>query len=212
MDQAGSLESSHKVSARASPFFPVIATLVVITLAMIIRVASDPSFEGPPEVGSYLNPAFSLIDQDATPFTNASFDGKPRVILFGYTSCPDICPTSLAALAENITQLGVNASKLDFVFFTVDPKRDTSGRLKSYLAAFSPQLIGLTGKPATVSKALDDFHVFRAVRQNSGEGYSVDHTSTAYLISGDGRLQDVLKQEELGTTAALSKIKRLIAR
>lgn len=212
MDQTDSLKSLNKVSARASPFFLVIGALVIIALAMIIRVARDPSFEGPPDVGSYLNPAFSLVDQNARPFTNASFDGKPRIILFGYTSCPDVCPTSLAALAENITQLGASASKLDFVFLTVDPKRDTVARLKTYLAAFSAQLIGLTGKPATVSRALDDFQVFRAVRPNSGGGYSVDHTSTAYLISGDGRLRDVLKQEELGTTAALSKIKRLIAR
>ncbi len=196
---------------RAAPARVVAAMLAIITMAMVVRVASDPSLEAPPRIGALLDPQFSLIDQNGHPFTDAEFAGKPRVLLFGYTSCPDVCPTSLAALSENINELGAAAGKLDFVFVTVDPERDTPARLKSYLAAFSPRLIGLTGKSGALSNALDGYHVFRARRSGSSGDYTIDHTSTALLISVDGRLQSTIKEDQLGTGEALTKIRHLLS-
>jgi len=189
----------------------VVSALALIVGAMVLRVAFDSDLAPPPGVGSLLDPKFSLVDQNGKTFTNASFEGKPRLLTFGYTSCPDICPTTLSALAENITELGKNAGKLQWIFITVDPKNDTPARLKAYLAAFSPRLIGLTGSPGTVSAALDKYRVFRASKPQPEGTYSIDHTSTVFLITADGRLQNTIKESELGTRAALTKIKRLIS-
>jgi protein SCO1/2 len=132
-------------------------------------------------------------------------------LIFGYTSCPDICPTLLSELAENLAELGKKAGELNWVFITVDPKHDTPGRLKAYLAAFSPQIIGLTGSPHNVSLALNGYRVFRAARPHPDGTYSIDHTSTVFLISAGGRLQDTIRESDLGTESALTKIKRLIS-
>lgn len=208
-------ETSPERFGRPSPSFPawtVAVALVLITLAMVLRVAWDPGLDAPPRVGQFLDPKFSLVDQNGNVFTNAAFAGKPRVLLFGYTSCPDVCPTSLSALAENINELGPAAKGLIFAFVTVDPERDTPDRLKSYLSAFSPRIVGLTGKPLSVRKMLDGYHIFRE-RQPSPDGsYSVNHTSTVFLISGDGRLQETVAADALGRSAALKKIKRLASR
>lgn len=189
----------------------VVAALALIVGAMVVRVAWDSNLTIPPRTGSLLDPKFSLVDQNGKPFTNASFEGKPRLLIFGYTSCPDICPTILSALAENQTELGRNAAKLEWVFVTVDPQHDTPARLKTYLAAFSPRIIGLTGNPHTVSLVLDKYRVFRASRPRPDGTYSIDHTSTVFLVSADGHLQDTIKEGELGTRAALIKIERLIS-
>jgi protein SCO1 len=185
------------------------AALALVTAAMVVRVAFDPQLSALPRIGSSLDPTFSLIDQNGVPFTNATLAGKPRLLIFGYTSCPDICPTSLASLAETMRQLGAEAAKLRFIFMTVDPARDTPARLKSYLAAFSSRIIGLTGGSAAMSAALDGYHVLRGRTDNSDS--SMDHTSTVFLISRDGRLQDTIRERELGTASALAKIRRLVA-
>ncbi len=189
----------------------VVATLALIVGAMVLRVAFDSDLAPPPSVGSLLDPEFSLVDQNGRTFTDASFEGKPRLLTFGYTSCPDICPTTLSALAENITELGKNAGKLQWIFITVDPKHDTPARLKAYLAAFSPRIVGLTGSPGRVSATLDKYRVFRASTPKPDGTYSIDHTSTVFLISPDGHLRNTIKESELGTRAALTKIKRLIS-
>ena len=197
--------------ARASPAFVVAAALALITAAMVLRVALDPNLRAPPTIGSLLDPKFSLVDQNGSPFTNASFGRKPRLLLFGYTSCPDICPTSLSALAQNLAELGATAANVNFVFVTVDPEHDLPDRLKKYLAAFSPRFIGLTGSPAAVSTMLDKYHVFRARRSSPDGHYSIDHTSIVFLLSPDGHLKDTIKVDELGTREALTKIERLAA-
>lgn len=194
-----------------APSLIVVAALALIVGAMVLRVAFDSDLAPPPTVGSLLNPKFSLIDQNGKTFTNASFEGKPRILTFGYTSCPDICPTTLSALTENITELGKDAGKLDWIFITVDPKHDRPARLKNYLAAYSPRVIGLTGSPGAVFAALDKYRVFHASRPQPDGTYSIDHTSTVFLISADGRLKDTIKESELGTRAALAKIKRLLS-
>ncbi|HVZ04835.1 SCO family protein [Hyphomicrobium sp.] len=205
------LKSQKPAHVFSSPTLVVAVALMLITAAMILRVALDPTLETPPRIGSLLNPNFSLIDQNGNPITNAAFEGKPRLLVFGYTSCPDICPTILSALAENATELGADAGKLTWVFITVDPEHDTPAHLKSYLAAFSPRFIGLTGKPSIVSTALDKYHVFRDRRARADGSYSIDHTSSVFLISADGHLQGTIKEDKLGTREALMKIRHLIS-
>jgi protein SCO1/2 len=182
--------------------------LASIVLAMVAKAALDPALQAP-RVGQQLNPRFSLLDQNAEPFTNANLQGKPRLIAFGYTSCPDVCPTVLSALAADIASIGQASDKANYIFVTVDPEHDTPLRLKRYLAAFSSHFTGLTGDPVAVSKMLRAYHVFQSRRTEADGHYVIDHTSIVFLIDGTGRLQDTINVGELGTPRADAKIKRL---
>jgi protein SCO1/2 len=141
---------------------------------------------------------FSLIDQYGMRRTDRDFRGKYMLIFFGYTYCPDVCPTALAVEAEALDKLGAGASRIVPIFISVDPKRDTPEKLKSYLAAFdattpSPRLdfVGLTGSDEEIAKAAEAYRVYYRVhidaRAADGAEYSIDHSSDTYLMSPDGK-------------------------
>ena len=139
---------------------------------------------------------FSLTDQNGVRRTDKDFRGKFMLIFFGYTSCPDICPTALAVEAEALDSLGSAASRITPIFITVDPKRDTPDMLKSYLAAFDgtppsprPKFVGLTGTDAEIAATAKAYNVIYNTHIDGfrTEGYSVDHTSDTYLMSPEGK-------------------------
>jgi protein SCO1/2 len=173
---------------------------------LIINVAFDTRFGPAAAIGEHLDPAFTLVDQHDHPFTNAAFASKPRVILFGYTGCADICPTMLSALADNISALRDSAANATFVFMTVDPEHDTPSRLKTYLAQFSLKLVGLTGKPKDMLNTLGAYGVYR---KQHADGV-IDHSAVALLVDAHGILRDRIKENQLGSSATLSKLQRLI--
>jgi protein SCO1/2 len=142
--------------------------------------------------------SFSLTDQNGMRRTDMDFRGKYMLIFFGYTYCPDVCPTTLAVEAEALDKLGVRASRIVPIFITVDPKRDTPDKLKSYLSAFDaqpssvrPNFVGLTGTPEEIEQAADAYEVYYRAhldgRFGGAEGYSVDHTGNVYLMSPEGK-------------------------
>lgn len=197
------------ITADRSARSPLIVSAVLLTCligGLIFNIAFDKRFRSAAAIGEHLDPAFTLVDQNDHPFTNAAFASKPRVILFGYTGCADICPTMLSALAGNISELGISAANATFVFMTVDPEHDTPPRLKTYLAQFSPKLVGLTGKPNDVLNTLGAYGVYR---KRHAEG-SIDHSAFALLIDARGRLRDRIKENRLGSSVTLSKLQRLI--
>lgn len=141
---------------------------------------------------------FELTDQNGMRRTDMEFRGKYMLIFFGYTFCPDVCPTTLAVEAEALDKLGAAASNIVPIFITVDPRRDTPEKLKSYLSAFDarppstrPNFIGLTGTAEEIEKAADAYEVFyRAhldARFGGTEQYSVDHTGNVYLMDPEGK-------------------------
>ena len=141
---------------------------------------------------------FELTDQNGMRRTDMEFRGKYMLVFFGYTYCPDVCPTTLAVEAEALDQIGERASRIVPIFITVDPKRDTPEKLKSYLSAFEPQpasprmnFIGLTGTAEEIEKAADAYEVFYQAhldgRFGGDEGYSVDHTGNVYLMNPEGK-------------------------
>lgn len=149
------------------------------------------------QAGDFGGP-FSLIDQDGKRRTDTDFRGKYMLIFFGYTYCPDICPTMLAVEAEALDKLGARASDIVPIFISVDPKRDTPGRLKSYLSAFDAKppstrsdFVGLTGSDEEIAKAANAYRVYYRAhldgQTEDGANYSVDHTSEAYLMSPRGK-------------------------
>jgi len=142
--------------------------------------------------------SFSLTDQYGMRRTDMDFRGKYMLIFFGYTYCPDVCPTTLAVEAEALDQLGARANNIVPIFITVDPKRDTQEKLKSYLSAFDakppsqrPNFIGLTGTDEEIDKAADAYEVYYNLhldgRFGGAEDYSVDHTGNVYLMSPEGK-------------------------
>ena len=130
---------------------------------------------------------FSLIDQSGKIRTNEDFRGKLMLIYFGFTYCPDICPTDLQNIGLALDQLGPDGDKVQPLFITLDPERDTADHLKEYLSLFHPRIIGLTGDAAAIGAAADAFKVYYArVSNKQGDDYTIDHTAFIYLMGVDG--------------------------
>jgi protein SCO1/2 len=138
-----------------------------------------------PSVGG----SFRLLDGNGKIVTDADFRGKFMLVYFGYTFCPDVCPTTLSAIADAVARLGSVADKLAVIFITVDPKRDTPAVVKQYAEAFMPQFIGLTGTADAIADVAKKYGVYYSVHDsNAGNNlYTVDHTSIIYLMGPSGR-------------------------
>jgi protein SCO1 len=131
---------------------------------------------------------FELTDQTGHRRSDADFRGKLVVLYFGYTSCPDVCPTELQSISLALDQLGVAAEAVQPLFITVDPERDTPARLADFVRAFHPRLIGLTGSLAEIRKTAIAYRTFFAKSSTATPGdYSLDHTGFIYLVGKDGR-------------------------
>ncbi|ALJ34721.1 SCO family protein [Azospirillum brasilense] len=144
---------------------------------------------------------FTLTDQDGKTVTDAEYRGKYLLIYFGYTYCPDVCPTELGTMARAMDLLGVQADKVQPMFISVDPERDTVAHLKDYVGLFHPNLVGLTGTPEQVKAAAKAYRVYYAKAPQEGgkpEDYLMDHSSFLYLVGPDGRFLGVYPA---GTTA-----------
>ncbi len=132
----------------------------------------------------------ALTDADGKPRTLADFKGKVSVVFFGYTHCPDVCPTTLAEIAEVKAMLGKDGERVQAIFVTVDPERDTPQLLKAYMANFGPGFIALHGSAEQTAAAAREFKVFYMKVPGKTEGsYTVDHTAGSYIIDAQGRLR-----------------------
>jgi protein SCO1 len=130
---------------------------------------------------------FELTDHNGRRRTDTDFRGKLVVLYFGYTSCPDVCPTELQAITLALDKLGASADQVQPLFVTVDPERDTPSRLADFVSAFDPRLIGLTGTIPAIRKAALAYRVYFARPATAAENYPVDHTGFIYLVGADGR-------------------------
>jgi protein SCO1/2 len=151
---------------------------------------------------------FTLINQNGETVTQASYADKPKVMFFGFTFCPDVCPTSMFELAEWMNQLGPAADNLHYIFVTVDPERDTPEVLKEYIGSFSDNIQGLTGTPEQVEAAVKAYRVFaRQVALDRG-GYTMDHTASLFLMNKENQLVGTIAYGEDSETA-VAKLRRL---
>jgi protein SCO1 len=129
---------------------------------------------------------FHLEDQNGKPFSDEDMKGRPYLVFFGFTHCPDICPTTLFDISQVLRQLGPDANRAGAVFITVDPDRDTPAVIKDYLSSFDPHLRGLTGDQAAVNQAIKAYRVYaKKVPLDNGD-YTMDHTAVVYLMDKDG--------------------------
>jgi protein SCO1 len=145
---------------------------------------------------------FRLTDHHGKIVTDEDLKGRPFLVFFGFTHCPDVCPTTLFDVSEVLRQLGPDADKTRALFVTVDPERDTPETLKDYLSSFDPHLIGLTGPPAAVEQVLKAYRVYsRKVPAENG-GYTMDHTALVYLMDKQGRFVAPFNLKRRPTEAA----------
>jgi protein SCO1/2 len=152
---------------------------------------------------------FTLVGSDGKPFSNAKLNGKPYAIFFGFTHCPDVCPTTLARLVKLRQQLG-GERPFEIVFVTVDPERDGPSEVGKYAELFNSPIIGLTGSPAQVEQVKKLFGIFSKKVEQPGGDYSVNHTSTVLLFDRRGGFGGTISPEEQDG-AALAKLKRISA-
>lgn len=130
---------------------------------------------------------FRLVDQDGRTVTQEDLKGRPTLLFFGFTHCPDICPTTLFEISEVLRQLGADAGKVRAAFVTVDPERDTPATLKDYLGSFDPHLMALTGSREEVDGMLKAYRVYAKKVPTEGGGYTMDHTALVYLMDKNGQ-------------------------
>ena len=153
---------------------------------------------------------FTLTASDGKPFTSSRLSGRPAAIFFGFTHCPDVCPTTLARLANLRRKLGQGEDSFSIVFISVDPERDRPKDIANYLTLFDTPIVGLTGSPAQIDQVKRQFGVYSAKVQQPGGGYSVDHTATVFLMDRNGKFVATLAPDE-GNEPALDKLRRITA-
>lgn len=152
---------------------------------------------------------FSLTRTNGSTIRGEEFVGRAHLVFFGFTHCPEICPTTLYEVTYWIEQIGDDANKLDAYFITIDPERDTPELLGEYMSAFDKRIIGLTGTLETIDKAAKAFHVYyRKVDLENGD-YTMDHTASVFLMKADGSFMGTIAWQE-STDVAIAKIKRLL--
>lgn len=152
--------------------------------------AEKPSFKAVDITGADYARELALPDADGNPRTLAEFKGKVTLVFFGYTQCPDVCPTTLAEIAAVKRELGADGDRVQGVFVSVDPERDTPEILKAYMANFGPGFVALRGTPEQTKATATDFKVFFAKAPGRTEGtYNVDHTAGTYVYDAQGRLR-----------------------
>lgn len=130
---------------------------------------------------------FELVNQDGKTVTDADFRGKPLLVFFGFTHCPDICPTTLFEVSEVFNRLGKDAEKAHAIFVTVDPERDTPEKLKLYLSSFHPQISALSGSQAQIEAIKKAYYVYAKRVPLEGGSYTMDHTAVVYLMDKNGK-------------------------
>ena len=167
-------------------------TIILATLFMAVAVAAILAVYVWREDGggiAKIGGPFVLVDHTGAERTEADLKGRHALIYFGYTFCPDVCPTALADMLIALDELGSDAERVQPVFITIDPDRDTPAVLKGYIPNFHPRLIGLSGSAAQVSRAARAYRVYYAKVDdpNAGENYLMDHSSVIYLMDPDGR-------------------------
>jgi protein SCO1/2 len=162
-----------------------------------------PKFRSTDITGADWGRELALIGHDGKPRTLADFRGKVVVLFFGFTHCPDVCPTTLAEAAQALEALGGDAERVQVLFVTVDPERDTPEVLAKFVPAFHPSFLGLTGDPEAVRKAAGEFKIFYDKRpgKNPGE-YSVDHSAQTYVLDAEGRLRLFIRHDRLAQDLA----------
>lgn len=188
---------------------------VVLGLAMLLAAGGcseapqAPRFKLTDVTGASFGKALALTDHNGQRRTLADFRGKVVTVFFGFTHCPDVCPTTLVEMASVMKELGPDAQRLQVLFVTVDPERDTAEVLGRYVPAFHPSFLGLTGSAEEVARTAKEFKIFFQKQPLPSGGYTMDHSAGTYILDGEGRLR-LFAQYGVGAPTLLHDIRLLL--
>jgi protein SCO1/2 len=176
------------MTARTSQILLIISAFLtgLVLFTGVFLYATGNLGGGSPGVSAIGGP-FKLIDQNGAAVTDADIKGRPFLVFFGYTHCPDICPATLFEVSEVMRALGKDADRTGALFITVDPERDTPAAMKDYLSSFDPHLLGATGDRAAIDAAEKAYRVYAKKVPTTNGDYSMDHTALVYLMDKQGR-------------------------
>ena len=160
-----------------------VGSLVIGLLVMLWALGGTRSIATPAAIGG----PFQLTDQSGQTVTDKDMQGRPTLIFFGFTHCPDVCPTSLFEISEVLRAMGPDADRVNAYFISVDPERDSAAAMKEYLSSFDPRLKGLSGPPEDLAKVISEYRVYaKKVPLKDGD-YTMDHTALVYLMDREGK-------------------------
>jgi protein SCO1/2 len=188
------------------------AILAVIAAALVLAACGPavPTFKGADITGASFGRELSLADHHGKARTLADFHGKAVVIFFGFTQCPDVCPTALSTLAEAMRRLGPDAARVQVLFVTIDPERDTAELLSRYVPAFHPSFLGLRGDAEATARVAKEFKVlYQKVPGQTPDTYTMDHSAGLYLLDPQGRLR-VFESHGQGAEAIAHDLAQLL--
>ncbi|MBM3528097.1 MAG: SCO family protein [Alphaproteobacteria bacterium] len=161
-----------------------VAGLVLFFAVIFIVTGRSPA---PVVLQSAVGGPFKLTDHNSRPITDQDLKGNPFLVFFGFTHCPDVCPTTLFEVSEVLRELGPDAKGVRALFVTVDPERDTPDKLKDYLSSFDPRVVGATGDADAIRSVERAYRVYSKKVPLDGGGYTMDHTTIVYLMNKEGR-------------------------
>jgi protein SCO1/2 len=176
-------------------------SIIICSVALLAGCDSRPQFQGTDITGADYGKSLELVDHTGKPRRLEDFRGKAIVLFFGFTHCPDVCPTTLAEVAAALRQLGPDAERVQVLLVTVDPERDTQDALAKYVTAFDPRFLGLRGDAAATQRAAKEFKIYYEKRK-SGDSYTVDHSGQTYVLDPQGRLRLLIRPERIGQDLA----------
>lgn len=189
--------------------------LGLLAVSMILagcgeKTAPAPAFKNVDITGAAFARDFALTDHTGKPRTMADFKGKVVVMFFGFTQCPDVCPTTMAEMSAVMKELGPQADKVQVLFVTVDPERDTKELLAQYVPAFDPRFLGLYGTPEQTAAVAKEFKVFYSKVEGKTPGsYSIDHTAASYIFDLNGKVRLLVRHGQ-GPAPVVHDIKQLL--
>jgi len=191
-----------------------VAAWVLVAMAVVLlgQPLLSQVFHQEQEVSAFsIGGPFAMTDHNGRAVTEKNFAGKAMAIFAGFTYCPDVCPTTLARLSDLMDKLGPDADRLQVMLVSVDPERDTPDVVKTYLSAFDPRFVGLTGSPAQLADFAKSFRIFYEKVPVSGGGYTMNYSAGVFLFRKSGEFQGTIDREE-SDTVVLEKLKMLVDR
>jgi protein SCO1 len=195
-------------TSRLMVIFTAFIAGLVLCVGVIALIEGRSAGTGTVQAAAIGGP-FNLIDQDGQPFSDHDLKGKTFLVFFGFTHCPDVCPTTLFEISEIMRTLGPEADRTAALFISVDPERDTPQAMKDYLSSFDPHLRGLTGDAAALAAVAKAYRVYYKKVPLEGGDYTMDHTAIVYLMDKDGRFVSPFNMRRTADVAAAELRKHL---
>jgi protein SCO1 len=208
--------ASRPASPRTPPRFALLAIVfagvLVIAAGVLLALALRETPRGATgtALASAIGGQFQLVDQNGKPFSDANLKGKWHLVFFGYTHCPDACPTALNEMSLALDRLGLKRDEVGVVFITVDPERDTPDVMKSYVQSFDAPIVALTGSPEAVAQAAKAYRVFYAKHPRADGDYDMDHSAVIYVMNPEGRFTATFTPDS-SADAIVQRLQKLIS-